>query len=152
MPSQDVLDLNPDYAALLGGRATPARATYTARELQEQQALFAWIKTVLPMEPRLKWVAHVPNGGYRPKKTAVDLAAAGVSPGLCDILVFVPSRGYVSAAIELKVPGGTTSIAQVEWMLHLTSVGWHTSVAIGWTAAARELCWYLERNDLPIPE
>lgn len=94
--------------------------------------------------PELRWLFAVPNGGARARKTAVDLKAEGVKPGVPDYLLPVQRGGYVGLAIELKrLDGGRTSPEQREWLAHLEAQGWHAVVRRGWEEAVDELRDYL---------
>lgn len=122
------------------------RAAYQAREADEQQALFQWIETVTPREPRLAYAFHVPNGELRDKATAAKLQRMGVKPGVPDIWLPVPSRGYSGLVMELKIPGGKPTPEQEHWMRELRVFNWCAGVEYGWLHGARSLCWYLERE------
>lgn len=122
------------------------RAAYTAREADEQIALFQWIETVTSREPRIAWAFHVPNGEYRHKATAVKLKAMGVRPGVPDVFLPVSAHGYVGLAIELKVDGNEPDPEQRRWLQQLREVGWFANVYHGWVAAALAITWYLGRT------
>ena len=122
------------------------RAAYTAREADEQIALFQWIETVTSREPRLAWAFHVPNGEYRHKATAGRLKAMGVRQGVPDIFLPVSAQSYVGLAIELKVDGNDLSEEQDRWLQQLREVGWFANVYHGWVAAALAITWYLGRS------
>jgi hypothetical protein len=124
------------------------RASYTAREASEQQALFQWIETVTPREPRLAWAFHVPNGELRDKATAAKLQRMGVKPGVPDIWLPVPApgHGYVGLVMELKTASGALSPVQADWLALLREARWSTWVAYGWVDAAKHICFYLERE------
>ena len=52
------------------------------------------------------------------------LARSGVSPGVPDLLVFEPRKGYVGVALEMKASGGRPSIEQLRWQEALQARGW----------------------------
>lgn len=86
--------------------------------------------------PELRWLFAVPNGGARARKTAADLKAEGVKPGVPDYLMPVQRGGFVGLAIELKrLDGGRTSAEQREWLAHLQGQGWYAVVCRGWEEA-----------------
>jgi hypothetical protein len=60
------------------------------------------------LRPPARWW-HTPNGSLRNKAVAAKLKAAGVKPGVPDIMMFWPGH---NAAIELKSPDGVLDIAQ----------------------------------------
>ncbi len=119
----------------------------------EQARLAFWLDNRrLGGEPLL-W-AHVPNGGARHPAVARQLRAAGVKPGVPDVLIFdsPPStqvdvegsamqlQRYVGVAIELKRPkGGRASDKQQQWLKQLAVRGWLVMVAHGADEAIRAL-------------
>ena len=100
------------------------------------------------LEPRLTWLHHVPNGGPRSKAAAGKLKAMGVVAGVPDIFLPVAAREFHGLYIELKAPGATLSPAQGACIAALANQGYNVGIYIGWLAAARHLCWYLDRDDL----
>lgn len=128
-----------------GDTARPKRKRTVAKrklppaptEESEQLRLAAWLD-----ERRVCWT-HVPNGGARHPATAVKLKAAGVKPGIPDILIFDrPSKFeyYVGVAIELKrCRGGKVSAEQQRWCDALRMRGWRALIAHGANDAIREL-------------
>jgi hypothetical protein len=85
--------------------------------------------------PELRWLFAVPNGGKRSRKTAADLKAEGVKPGVPDYLLPVPRGGAVGLALELKTATGRVRPEQREWLAHLEAAGWQVAVVRGWEAA-----------------
>lgn len=86
--------------------------------------------------PELRWLFHTPNGGHRARRTAGQLKAEGVKPGVPDYLFPVARGGHPGLAIELKrAKGGRTSPEQREWLAHLEAQGWRAVVAHGWEQA-----------------
>lgn len=86
--------------------------------------------------PELAWFAAIPNGGKRSRKTAGDLKAEGVRPGVPDYLWPVARGGHVGLAIELKrLHGGRVEPEQRAWLAHLQGQGWCAEVCRGWEAA-----------------
>lgn len=97
--------------------------------------------------PELRWLAAIPNGGKRARKTAADLKAEGVKRGVPDYLMPVPRGPFVGLAIELKrMDGGRTSPEQKAWLSHLRTAGWMAVVAYGWEAAWRAVQDYMAQE------
>lgn len=72
-------------------------------------------------------IIAVPNGGWRPKKTACNLKAEGVCRGVPDL--FVPAWGLW---IEMKrQKGGVVSGAQKDWLEYLDGIGYGAVVCCG---------------------
>lgn len=138
------VELTPDeYRALL---KRPKVARYTPSEASEQIALFDWIDTVIPREPRLELAFHVPNGELREKSVGARLKQMGVRPGVPDVLLPIAARGYIGLAIELKVGTNTTSDLQDVWLRRLSEAHWWAQSCKGWVYAAHRICWYLDRT------
>lgn len=146
-------------AAAAAERSTPApvvggqvRKRRDQREEREQIWLFQWARAKEGMHPELRWLFHVPNGGGRSKAEAGRLKAAGVKPGVPDLLLPVRRGPYVGCAIELKAEGGRTSDDQRKWIAHLQTEGWQAGVAVGWREAATRLLRYLDAPQREIDE
>lgn len=75
---------------------------------------------------------HVPNGGHRHPAVAAKMKAAGVKPGVPDILIFERPEGdgalYAGMAIELKVGKNGRTTHQVSWAERLQHHGWKVAV------------------------
>jgi VRR-NUC domain len=123
-----------------------------ATEAQEQEALIQWADTLTPQEPRLALLFHVPNGGKRSKGVAGQMRAQGVRAGVPDLWLPVASAGFHGLVIEMKAQGGAVSKEQRWWIDRLFAQGYATIVAWEWTDAAEQICRYLDRLDLPLPE
>lgn len=86
--------------AMPGLRARPREV-----ESQIQQAIIRWRDHTIGLEPDLKWLHAVPNGGGRSKAQAGKLKAEGVTPGVWDLSLPVRRGPYDGLIIELKRPG-----------------------------------------------
>lgn len=92
-------------------------------EHEEQVAFVQWFRNTYP-ETR---IIAIPNGGARHPKTANDLKAEGVSPGVPDL--FVP---LWHLWIEMKRrTGGRLSDEQKDWIAYLERNGYTCIVAYG---------------------
>jgi hypothetical protein len=75
---------------------------------------------------------HVPNGGFRRKEEAAKFKAMGVKPGVPDLHIPIPRKGYHGLFLELKrVSGGTLSKVQSYWLSELEKQGYAVYVAKG---------------------
>jgi hypothetical protein len=82
------------------------------------------------VRPGVIWF-HVPNGGWRFRRTAGNLKAMGLRPGVADLIVLwsdVPSITRV-LCLELKRPGGTQSPAQEQFQADCGLVFAHYEIA-----------------------
>jgi hypothetical protein len=64
---------------------------------------------------------HVPNGGWRKPTEAAALKALGTTPGVPDLLVWLPGGGHFQ--IELKAGSGKLSAHQAAWISRMTDMG-----------------------------
>lgn len=116
-----------------------------------QVALFAWADDPArqAVHPELALLYHVPNGGCRTPRAAGRLKAEGVRPGVPDVVLPVPRGGYGALYVELKVPGGSTSPAQADWLYQLARVGNRTALVTTLEAAQRAVLDYLSLPSRP---
>jgi hypothetical protein len=64
---------------------------------------------------------HVPNGGWRKPTEAAALKALGTTPGVPDLLIWLPGGGHFQ--IELKARAGRLSAHQAAWIGRMTDMG-----------------------------
>jgi len=57
----------------------------------------------------------VPNGGRRGKTEAAIMKAEGVTAGVADLILLVPSKGFHALCIEMKTPDGRQQPSQKAW-------------------------------------
>ena len=119
-------------------------------EAQEQRALFQWAGLAEQQYPELKLLHHIPNGGKRDARTAVNLKREGVKAGVPDICLPVARGQYHGLYIELKAGKNKTSTKQKEWLNALSKEGYATKVCYGWVEARETIEGYLSLNCLEI--
>ncbi len=113
-------------------------------ENAEQTALFQWAEMQGAAIPELRLLYAIPNGGYRPPRTAAILKRTGVKPGVPDLCLPVGSGKYHALYIEMKrMKGGTVSAYQKIWHNQLTKYGNKVAVCHGWVEAAEAIKNYL---------
>ena len=106
--------------------------------------LMAWARMQSNYLPALRWLAAVPNGGWRNRVTAARLKAEGVSPGVPDLMLLYPCGGFHGLFIELKRKrGGQVSQEQHVWIDYLNSVGFLALVCKGEEEARLAILRYL---------
>lgn len=66
----------------------------------------------------------VPNGGQRGKFEAKIMKGEGVTAGVADLLLLVPSKGYHGLAIEMKTAEGRQRDTQKAWQKAVEQVGY----------------------------
>lgn len=113
-------------------------------EHQIQCAFITWAHLNAKAWPELALLFAVPNGGYRPPRTAAKLAAEGVRAGVPDVLLPVARGGWIGLALEFKRPGGKLSPAQIAYIDRLVHAGWLVLVVDDAQAAAARVRSYLD--------
>lgn len=104
-------------------------------EAQEQRCLFQWAGYAEQQYPELRLLHHIPNGGKREAKTAINLKRGGVKAGVPDICLPVARGIYHGLYIELKVGKNKTSSKQEEWIKSLIEQGYCVKICYGWLEA-----------------
>lgn len=132
---------------------TPEQLSKSGSEHGEQSAIFCWAAINIDKYPELKWLAAIPNGGYRDKRTAGNLKAEGVKRGVPDMVLLVRRGEYAALWIELKQlkfkpkrvksKGGVRD-EQNEWLDQAQSCGHGAVVCYGWIEARDMIVRYLE--------
>ena len=87
---------------------------------------------------------HVPNGGYRSKKTAMMLKGEGVKSGVPDIVLPVARGGYHGLYIELKVGKNKPTDNQKKFMAALNDQDYLAIVCWGFEEARAAITEYLK--------
>ena len=126
-------------------------------EGSQQKALMVWAALNVDTYPQLKWLVHIPNGGTRNIREAVELKAQGVKAGVPDLMLPYAVRkrdyqgfgedfkyGYHGCFLEMKVKPNKPSQEQIEWLHNLLENGYYCKVCYSWTEARDTLIAYLE--------
>ena len=112
-------------------------------EHSEQAYLIQWARLVAVEFPELRWLTALPLGDERPPQAGARLKREGLLPGLPDLALFAPRRGWHGLFVELKQPGRAPSEVQRAWHGWLRGQGYRVEVAYGWQPAARAILDYL---------
>lgn len=116
-------------------------------EEQEQITLFNWAAMMEYRYPELRYMYHVPNGGYRNKAEAGRFRAQGVRAGVPDIVVPAARGQYHGLYIELKrTEGGKLSADQKDWLEFLTAQGYFAVMCRGWEETSHVIKSYLDHG------
>ena len=99
------------------------------REAEIQTACVQWFRYQFPHLAPILFA--VPNGGKRNPAEAAHLKAQGVTPGVSDLILLVPSGQYHGACIEMKAGKGQLTDKQHEWLKVAGKQGYY--VAICWS-------------------
>jgi hypothetical protein len=126
---------------------TPESLAKSGSEDAMQMALFCWAQQNQDKYPELKYLFHIPNGGFRDIRTAGKLRATGVKKGVPDICLPVKRGLFSGLWIELKKDyKAPISKEQEEWLDFLRTQGFAALVCVGWTDAKEVIECYL--NDI----
>lgn len=115
-------------------------------EARHQETFFRTAALHMGQYPELRFLAAVPNGGFRHKATAEAMRRQGVRRGVPDTFLPLPRGHYHGWYGELKRYGGTWSDVttdQREWLAFLSEQGYHADWHKGWEAMWKSLLWYL---------
>lgn len=122
-------------------------------EHDEQVLIFQWADLQASFYPELLLLYAIPNGAklpYRGKgkrrfsKEAIRLLDEGLKPGMLDMCLPVPRKGYHGLYIELKVERNKPTEKQMQWLQQLNAQGYLAVVKWGADAVIRELMEYLD--------
>jgi hypothetical protein len=113
-------------------------------ESQHQALFFKWLDYVtinsMPLRPHCY---AVPNGGSRNKAEAARLKAQGVTAGVADISIDIPSGYWHGLRIEMKRPGERATEEQETHIVLRSRMGYCAQVCEGFDAARRATLDYL---------
>lgn len=90
-------------------------------ESQLQIQCVSWFRYMYPHLAPLFFA--VPNGGKRNKAEAAIMKAEGITAGVSDLILNIPSGRYTQLAIEMKDCTGTQSSAQKRYQRYAQAVG-----------------------------
>jgi hypothetical protein len=116
-------------------------------ESREQSTLIKWAELSTAKHPELRLLFAIPNGGKRNVITAMNMKREGVKPGVPDLFLAYPSKGFHGLFIEMKKrKGGTVSEAQHWWHQMLSTAGYQVRVCKGWEESRAIIEQYLTKE------
>ena len=90
-----------------------------------QMTVMQWIY----MQPMLHpYIFHIPNGGDRSPQYASKLRKMGLKPGVSDLFIAMPKKGYHGMWLELKAKTGRLGPAQKVFLADMEAQGYLTKV------------------------
>ena len=89
----------------------------------------------------------IPNGGARDAVSGAKLRDEGVKPGIPDLCIPYPRKGYGALYIEMKTLKGRVSPAQKEAIDGLRCAGNRCVISRSWEDACTEIDTYLALGD-----
>lgn len=113
-------------------------------EHEEQKMIISWAKRHYILSNLL---IAIPNGGKRSMLTGLRLKKEGVMPGVSDLFLAYPNKGYHGLWIELKrrnAPPSALLDSQKAWLEKMIKFGYAAHVARGFDEAKKILEDYLE--------
>lgn len=111
-------------------------------EEREQIALIRWRDLWAGRYPVLRWLHAVPNGHKMTPGQAAKAKAAGLTAGVWDLFLPVPTNDGAGLYLEMKSPRGRLSAEQVEFRRDLSAL-YDFAVCRTWIEAATAVCDYL---------
>lgn len=90
------------------------KRTIKHEEADIQTEFFDKVFKLFPTLPH-KLLFAVPNGGSRNKVEAANMKKQGVTPGVPDVILLIPKKGYASLCLEFKTATGRQSNEQREF-------------------------------------
>ena len=101
--------------------------------------------------PELKWLHHIPNGGWRHATVGAKLRNEGLKSGVYDYSLPVARCGHHGLYIEMKSTTGDRSKEQKEFGEFVTAQGYMAVTCRGWYEAYSVVCAYLGISAMPNP-
>jgi len=125
-------------------------------EHDDQAILFKFLSALENEYPVLKAIFAVPNGGYRPKRTAAFMKAEGAKAGCPDIWVPIAMHGVNGMVIEMKrgYKKGINkpSEDQIAWLNMMAGFNWNAFVLYHRETARKLIMKYLDLPDIKFHE
>lgn len=114
-------------------------------EDDEQAALIKWWDFIGHKKFNLPIAAlfHIPNGGYRHIRTAVNMKKTGVRKGVFDLLLMAQRNGFNGLWIEMKYGKNKLTQEQEAFSLMASAVGYECVVCWSWEDARNKIEDYL---------
>lgn len=86
-----------------------------------QQNCVKWFRLQFPDLALMLFA--VPNGGLRRRVEAAIMKAEGMTAGVSDLILLVPSKGYNALCIEMKTEKGQQTAHQKRWQMEAEKHG-----------------------------
>jgi hypothetical protein len=120
-------------------------------EHDEQAAVISWARHSAGLYPCFAWLHAIPNGaqyGSDRKLASIQagrMRAEGLTPGICDLFLPWPSRGFHGFYVEMKAPGKLSQVrdGQRDFMAYADEAGYLCQVHDSADSAIEALKWYV---------
>ena len=104
-----------------------------------QKAVMEWVR----LDPILRMcIIHIPNEGKRTSRYGKSLKEMGMRPGVADLFIAMPRKGYNGAWIELKSKNGVLSNTQMEFLDDMRNQNYFTTTSHSIDEAIALIRWY----------
>ena len=113
-------------------------------EDEEQAAVMDYCTGMSAKYPELKLIYHVPNEGKRGIAYAAKQKRIGLKPGVPDLCLPVPRKGFHGLYIELKSIDGRVNPKQEEWIKLLQEQGYRAEICRGADRAIEVIAEYIK--------
>lgn len=107
-----------------------------------QRCCVAWFRLQYPKLATLLFA--VPNGGSRNAIEAARMKGEGVTAGVADLLLLIPSQGYHGLAIEMKVGRNRQTDKQLAWQGAVEAQGFRYVVCRSFEAFVETIKTHLQ--------
>ncbi len=126
-------------------RLIPTAKKRSNGEACTQKAFFRWLALAKPFVRALTFA--IPNGGKRDIKEAYAMKEAGVTAGVPDILLAIPTDNYPGLFIEFKFGNNKLTGLQQVFIARLREVGYRVDVCYTFEEARQVVLDYLKGSD-----
>jgi len=114
-------------------------------EAAHQKVFFRWLGLAFPFVRALTF--HIPNGGRRNAEEGAHLKAQGVTAGVPDIFMAIPTEAYPGLFIEFKAGKNKATAMQAAFIARLREAGYRVDVCYSYEEARTIVIEYLKGSD-----
>lgn len=114
-----------------------------SREAQEQCVVISWANMQKNKYPELDLIFHIPNGGSRNFKEAMNLKRQGVKAGVMDLFLPVARKSKHGLWIEMKWDKNKLTQQQKKWYFSMIDQGYEVEVCYSADEAIQVIKDYL---------
>ena len=115
-----------------------------SKEAQLQSSCVRYFRYRYPKYKRLLF--HVPNGGSRNAREAMNLKSQGVTPGVADLILLIPRHSFSSFCIEMKTGSNKQTAHQKAWQSVAEGEGNLYKVVTSFDEFKEQIDWYMSDN------
>lgn len=109
-----------------------------------QKSIIEWISIHPDIKKYSKYIIHIPNEGKRTPRYGKKLKDMGMRPGVSDLFIAIPRKGFNGAWVELKSKSGTLSKSQFEFLKDMEMQNYCTNSCNSFEEFTIFILWYLD--------